>query len=117
MLIVTKKYCRHVGITKATAELKVEKDGNDAPVWKFLLDIVTLLGSDGMSSDESGDENMEMVFHTRMMPWRRNITREVDIIDTQRTQDKDIFTSKGAKLAKHIRSGGTSSRRPAAGLP
>lgn len=63
-------------------ELKIEQGSNNAPVWKFLSNVVMTLGSDEMSFDESGDEDMKMVFHTWMMPWRRNITRELNIIDT-----------------------------------
>ncbi|KAG9315639.1 hypothetical protein JVU11DRAFT_3281 [Chiua virens] len=112
------KYRRRLRITQTLAEVKAERD-DDAAVWAFLLDVVSTLGSDGTSSDESGDEDMEIAFHNHGMPWRRDIKRELNIIDIQRTQDKETFCQKGAKLTKRIRSGNAlpSSRRPVMGLP
>jgi len=53
------------------------------------------------------------------MPWRRNIERELEIIDTQRFVDADIYTPRGPKLVKRIRGRGNvlSARRPVAKLP
>jgi hypothetical protein len=43
------------------------------------------LGEDGMSSDKSDVEGEldTTVFQVKMMLWRRNIDRELDIIDKQ----------------------------------
>lgn len=64
-----------------------------------------MLGSDSMSSNESGDKDMQMVFHTHAMLWRRDIKNELNIINTQWVQEKDVFSQKGAKVAKCIHSG------------
>lgn len=97
----------------------MEQNDDDAAVWQFLLNMVETLGSDGMSSDESGDEDIQTVFNVRAMPWRRDIRKELDIIDVQRALEKDIFTRKGAKVTKCIRSANAppSSRKPVIGLP
>ncbi|KAG6370128.1 hypothetical protein JVT61DRAFT_12428 [Boletus reticuloceps] len=111
------KYRRRLGITQTLAELKAERGDDDASVWKFLFDLVSALGSDGMSSDESGDKDMETVFHTHVMPWRRDLKKDLNIIDVQRLQEKNIFSTKGAKVTRRIRSGTPLARGPIVGLP
>ncbi|KAG8212858.1 hypothetical protein J3R82DRAFT_11178, partial [Butyriboletus roseoflavus] len=53
----------------------------DAEVWTFLHNVVTSLGMEGMSSDESGENDMDSAFLTRTMPWQREVKREFKIID------------------------------------
>ena len=84
----------------------------DERVWRFLHDVVKELGNDGMSSDENGEEDMQPVFFTSLMPWRRNMVRELKIIDGSRSP-----STKGAKAAKHIKSTNATSWKPVKGLP
>ena len=59
------------------------------------------LGENGMSSDKSGVEiKIKTIYHTKTMPWRRNIVTELQIIDNQRLVDMDIFTPRGSKPVK-----------------
>jgi hypothetical protein len=112
------KYKRRAQVTSTTAMVRAERgEKDDALAWEFLNQVVTTLGSDGMSSDESGQEDMEPVFFTRAMPWRRDIAKELKIIDTSRYLDSDILSPKGAKAAKRIKSTNHTSWKPVRELP
>ena len=102
------------------AEAKQATNSEDAKTWVWLTDIVGRLGLDGTSSDESAaEDDIHTVYRTKVMPWRRDIERELEIIDTQRFIDSDIYTPRGSKPIKRIRGKGNalSSRRPVAKLP
>ncbi|KAH7917377.1 hypothetical protein BV22DRAFT_979951, partial [Leucogyrophana mollusca] len=69
-----------------------EEEAADAMVWEWLKDIVERLGEDGMSSEESSvEDEVDVVLRTKIMPWRRDISRELAIIDKQRLLDNDIY--------------------------
>ena len=66
-------------------QLKHEEGAADVSAWQWMEQVLRHLGEDGMSSDESdveGELNMT-VFQVKMMPWRRNIDGELNIIDKQ----------------------------------
>ncbi|KAI6017356.1 hypothetical protein BKA83DRAFT_4029954, partial [Pisolithus microcarpus] len=67
------------------------KGDDDIVAWRFLNSLITTLGSDGMSSEDSNGEDTEAIFCTRMLPWRRDIVRELQIVDQQRLRDSTIF--------------------------
>jgi hypothetical protein len=99
-----KKFKRRHGVVQGMAGFNTEQGKmEEARTWEFLRDVVAMLGTDGMSSDDSGDEDMAPVFRTRAMPWRKNIQHELDIIDRSRALDSDIFSPRGAKVTKRIR--------------
>ncbi|KAG8212870.1 hypothetical protein J3R82DRAFT_11198, partial [Butyriboletus roseoflavus] len=62
---------------------KEGSENEDARAWRFLHDTVKTLGTDGMSSEESGKDDMEPVFFTSVMPWQRDIARELRLIDAR----------------------------------
>ena len=99
--------------------VKEAKGDDDALAWRFLNNVITTLGSDGMSSEDSEGEDTEPIFCTHILPWRRDIVKELNIIDQQRLQDSDIFSPRGAKSAKRIRSDNfsKSERKVVKGLP
>jgi hypothetical protein len=99
------------------ASSKAEQGDPDALTWKWLSDVIKQLGSDGMSSEESGDEEMTAVYRLRTMPWRRNITNELKLIDRQK--DPQASCRKGPKPAKRIRLPNAlpSARKPVEELP
>ncbi|KAG6372665.1 hypothetical protein JVT61DRAFT_7421 [Boletus reticuloceps] len=104
--------CRMVA-TQLASQISEETDINkDTCAWRFLYSVVRTLGSDGMSSDESGEDDMEPIFFTSLMPWRRDMAKELRIIDTTRSP-----TTKGVKAAKCIKSTNVMSRTPVKGLP
>lgn len=100
-------------------KLKRETVAEDLPVWEWLLRLIKTLGEHGMSSEESAVENdIETVLRVKRMHWRRCIDRELDIIDTERLVDSDIFARQGAKPVKRVRApdNPVSSRDPVPGL-
>ena len=81
--------------------MKEEAEENDANIWRWLADILEQLGADGMSSDESGiEDEIEIIYNTKAMPWRKDLETELQIIDDQRLVDMDIFTPRGSKPVK-----------------
>jgi hypothetical protein len=96
----------------------VTKD--ELQVYEWLRDVVRTLGNDGTSSDESSvDEDGMSVYTVKRLPWRRNIEKELAIIDALRTQEQGIYTRRGSKPLKRIRDvhGPVSTREPVRGLP
>jgi hypothetical protein len=68
-----------------------------------------------MSSDESATENeIHVVYRMKIMPWRRDLEREMGILDSQRYVDADIFMPRGSKPVRRIQgTGNRSSTRSA----
>ena len=64
----------------------------DKETWQYIEYLITTLGKDGMSSDESdieeGSYNPHLV--TKKMTWRRDISTELGIIDKQLKADKEL---------------------------
>ena len=92
----------------------------DVPVWEWLSHLIKTLGECGMSSEESAVENdIEHVLRIKRMEWRRCIDKQLEIIDTERLVDSDIFARQGAKPVKRIRAHDNpeSRRDPIPGLP
>ncbi|KAI6031653.1 hypothetical protein BKA83DRAFT_4122219 [Pisolithus microcarpus] len=113
------KYRRRKEITKSMVAIKEAKGDDDVVAWRFLNSLITTLGSDGMSSEDSDGEDTEAIFCTRTLPWRRDIVRELQIVDQQRLRDSTIFSPRGAKAAKRIRGDNfpQSERKAVKGLP
>lgn len=88
-------------ITVKAAKSDREKD---LAIWKWLLELMRRLGSDGMSSDESDIEDLRTVYRVKILIWRRNIDRYVEMIDNERKLAGDIFSKAGAKATPRIRS-------------
>jgi len=81
--------------------MKKDAEEDDANIWRWLADILEWLGADGMSSDESGmEDEIEIIYHMKVMPWRRDLETELRIIDNQRLVDTDIFAPRGSKPVK-----------------
>ncbi|KAI6009164.1 hypothetical protein EDC04DRAFT_2610713 [Pisolithus marmoratus] len=78
--------------------MKSEDPDDDLRSWKWLQRLINTLGEHGMSSEESSVENgIENVLRVKNLEWRKNINKELEIVDLQRVVDKDIFCSQGAK--------------------
>jgi hypothetical protein len=94
---------------------------HEAPIWTWLLNLVETLGPDGMSSEESevGEDDINSVYRVKVLPWRRNIERELSLIDSERRQAHQVFARSGAMPVRRIRRADNpvSSRRPRKGLP
>ncbi|KAG9310119.1 hypothetical protein JVU11DRAFT_9732 [Chiua virens] len=114
------KYDRRVMTLDHITKLKSEMRADDVQVWEWLSRLIKTLSHHGMSSEESVVENdIEHVLRVKQMSWRRCIDKELEIIDTERLLDSDIFARQGAKPVKRIRAydNPESRRDPVPGLP
>jgi hypothetical protein len=77
------------------------------------------LGQDGTSSDESDHEgDIETMYYPKTMPWRRNIERELKLVDDEYRRIVTTQVRRGAKpVIRQRRSGIRSSRDPVTHLP
>ncbi|KAI5983878.1 hypothetical protein EDC04DRAFT_2616005 [Pisolithus marmoratus] len=75
----------------------------DVELWQWLSDIIDHLGTDGMSSEDSEEEDMQTVFR----------------VHDSKHKDWSISSPKGAKPVKHIRPSNPfpSARQPVCDLP
>ena len=71
----------------------------EGQAWRWLHDVVKKLGLDGMSSEESEGESEELQpsLKVKTMPWRRDISHELVIVDKQRKVNLGIFHNQGSK--------------------
>jgi hypothetical protein len=113
------RYDRRMRIVEYMMKLKANNEHNDLHLWKWFASMLERLGSDGMSSEESSTEGVETVYRVKPLSWRRDITNYMDIIDSQRHKDADIFPAQGAKPTKRVRGTANppSSRTAVRGLP
>ncbi len=76
------------------------------------------LEAEGQSSDETVIDEVQLkeVYRVKVVTWRRNISKYLDIIDSAR-DDPEIFTNRGSKPVERRLRGGSSGRAPKAGLP
>ncbi|KAI6111143.1 hypothetical protein F5141DRAFT_1063499 [Pisolithus sp. B1] len=107
---------------KGLIEMPAEQEARlvEENLIQWLQHLIKSLGEHGMSLEESSVENgIENVLQVKKMEWRKNIDKELEIIDLQRILDKDIFCSQGAKPLprKHAPDNPTSSRAPVTALP
>lgn len=68
---------------------KKRQDGKktDYKIWKWLRQVVQMLGPSGMSSDDSeGPEGhgARTILRIHLLPWRRDVRAEMDIIERHR---------------------------------
>jgi hypothetical protein len=87
-------------------------------VWKWLSEVLKQLGHDGMSSDDSEiEDDMDVILRVKRLPWRRDISKELEYIDSQRILETNPFSRKGARPMKRRRGEGVSTRAAMEGLP
>ncbi|KAI6094953.1 hypothetical protein F5141DRAFT_1222764 [Pisolithus sp. B1] len=114
------KYHRRVMVLDEMVKSKSEAQDDDLQSWKWLRSLIKTLGEHGMSSEESSVENgVENVLRVKNMPWRRNIDRELEIVDFQRLLDTDIFSPQGSKplTRKHSPDNPSTTRDAVKALP
>ena len=82
--------------------------------------MLQMLGQNGMSSEESEiEEETETLLRVKRLPWRRNISRELDYVDTHRVCDPNSFGKQGSKPLRRRRGDENliSTCAPVRGLP
>ncbi|PPQ81889.1 hypothetical protein CVT26_014320 [Gymnopilus dilepis] len=106
------RYEHRVEVLVRIVEIKMDEQAKDLPIWEWLLELVQTLGEGGVSSDESGvDERTgEAIYRVNRLPWRREMSKEMDYVDTQR-KDGHLFSKKGSKPVPRHRNGAGVSRR------
>jgi len=78
----------------------------DLLFWKWALEVICRLGTEGMSSDESKGGHQtgtETVCRVKIMVWRRHMDDLLQYIDRARRADTGIFTLRGSTGLRHIR--------------
>jgi hypothetical protein len=85
--------------------VKKKNGDSDVAIWEWLKTLLKTLGDEGMSSDDSDidDRTQTEILHVRKLPWRRSLDKELDIIDSQRRDDQELFTKKGSKPVTRLR--------------
>jgi hypothetical protein len=86
---------------------------------EWLLVVLQRLGTDGMSSEDIEVESaLETLYRVRVLEWRRNIDRELAMIDNMRYDDVNIYAPQGSKPGQRIRGNALkTSRDPVCRLP
>ena len=83
--------------------------------YKWLQKVIQTYGVDGMSSEESDNDGDDIIptLRVKVMPWRRSIDNELEIIDKQRKK-VEAFHNQGSRPMKRERrhAGDVQSTRP-----
>lgn len=102
-------------------ELKRGANAADLKVWDWLNKMLDYLEVEGMSSEESEEENHRTVYRVKIMTWRRDITDYLSLIDKQRNLIPGLFSNSGSKGVTKSRGQGAgfliSERAAVKGLP
>ena len=95
----TQKFKSRVVIVERVIEVKAadkDRDG-DLHIWKWLLELLQWYQSDGMSSEDTDTDNAGTIYRVKILVWRRNVDKYVQMIDNERRLSADIFPASGAK--------------------
>lgn len=103
-------------------QLRADDEESDVAIWKWLRELLTNLGSDGMSSDDSDvdDERYRNIYRVTFVTWRRHeIAGYMEYIDMQRYEGDHDFSEQGADPRPRVRGpqGMSSGRKPPKRLP
>ena len=66
-------------------------------VWEWLSKILDYLGTNGMSTEESEEENHHTVFQVKIMYWRRDVGKYLNLIDAQQHKVSGLFSNARSK--------------------
>jgi hypothetical protein len=91
-----------------TSHIQIESDAirtlnDDLRVWNMARNIILRLGTGGMSSEDSCEEDGEVVYRVKIMVWRRRMEQLLRLIDRQRIDDSSMYTPRGSKGVKRLR--------------
>lgn len=112
------KYVNRMKLVIKTMKLKTTENAPDLPAWEWIHRLLTRLGAEGMSSEESDVEGgMHPVFHRKLMPWRRDVNEIMELLDKGQQLDVDIWSTQGLKPVPRLSSGFFNKRRAVANLP
>ena len=86
--------------------IEVKAADKDLHVWEWLLELLRCFGSDGMSLDDTDTSNIRTIYRVKILVWRRNVDKYVQMIDDLRKSSEGIFSASGAKPINRVRSTG-----------
>jgi hypothetical protein len=73
-------------------------------IWQWLQLVLKTLGPDGTSSEESGvEDEIEIVYSVKPLPWRRDIDKELEVVDSTRIHAPNPFAPQGSKPVRRRR--------------
>lgn len=101
--VYLQRYLRHLKVVELEIQVKRETEAEDLQSWLYLRDLLIQLTPDGMSSDDSGDENHQVVYYVKVMPWRREeLANFMETLEKARVDDRDLWDPRGGKPGKRI---------------
>ncbi|EGO28193.1 hypothetical protein SERLADRAFT_405839 [Serpula lacrymans var. lacrymans S7.9] len=82
---------------KVVIQIKEQHSAADIAVWEWLQDLVKYLGEDRRSLEESNvdrDEDgiVQKVYRVKAMFWRKNVEKELGIINKTQLQDDNLYS-------------------------
>jgi len=91
-------------VVEMEIQLSQETGGEDLAGWKYIKDILLRLGTDGMSSDETGVADRQTAYYVKIIPWRREqVNKVMEILEDTRIDDSDLWDPRGGKPLPRIR--------------
>ena len=102
--------------------MKQTKGDGDIRSWEWVREVIDRLGYDGMSSEDS-DRKQETsdikTYRVRSMPWRRDLTKIIKLLELERRIDRSVFRPQGSLPVLRTRNPQAlaSSRPEVRGLP
>ena len=80
---------------------------SEVKIWQWLLSLLQWFRSEGMSSDETSVEAMEIAYHVKIPLWHHNIDEYMDLIDGEcKLPAQAIFLRSRARPVQCIRGKG-----------
>jgi len=96
------KTVEHI-IEVKTASQNTEQE---VKIWWWIMSLLEWYGAEGMSSDETSVEGMEIIYHIKILLWRCNIDKYLDCIDSECQQPaQELFSRSGSRPTKRIHCG------------
>jgi len=99
----------------------LKTDNTIDEVWNFLHQLVSMLHQEGMSSDESGEENGHIVYWVKTRQWRSaELIRFLHMIDLNANRTNaygKLRPGNSPRVRKRRANATTSGRRAVPGLP
>ena len=102
--------------------MKQTRGDGDIRSWEWVKEVIDRLGYDGMSSEDSDREQETSdikTYRVRRMPWRRDLTKIIGLLELERRIDKSVFQPQGLLPVPRTRDSQApaSSRAEVRGLP
>ncbi|PIL27306.1 hypothetical protein GSI_10453 [Ganoderma sinense ZZ0214-1] len=91
-----KRWARRTDI--CTTKIQLATTPFEKTRWTQFLKILEILGKDGMSSDESTDDEdtHRPCYRVSLLPWRRNFDKIMEAIDVERLTEQSGYSKRGS---------------------